>query len=200
MPTERFPFQQACVREALGDDGPIVNVGCLDDQRDFPGNSIKLIAPDRIINTDLAPVHDVFEERDGEPVKTGMVATAADVFFDAARDRWPFEDRVAALVILGDILEHMSEDDIRATLTEARRVGRRLCVTSPEDHRDSNSPEHASHYPRGHHQAHQTIVTEELLRDLLVQSGWEVTGWQLVEYDDGRHWGVRTMGHWVEAS
>ena len=194
MPTDRFQFQQDCVRRALELDGVIINVGCLDDQRFFPQNSIKALDNSRVINTDLY-------QFDPDPWRNGEY-NAADLLFDAAKDRWPFEDGSAALVVLGEILEHMTPDEISATLTEARRVSKRLCITSPEDARQGVngvwvSDEFADEFPRGIR--HRTTVTEGLLRVRLEAAGWTVRSWELVEYDSGEHWGVRTMGHWVEA-
>ncbi|HUK33027.1 MAG TPA: class I SAM-dependent methyltransferase [Vicinamibacterales bacterium] len=181
MTIARFDFQRACVENALAEDGIILNVGCNND----PG-AIKFLDVRRVINCDL------HAEIMGVP-------HVADMLFDAARDRWPFEDGTVSLVVFGDILEHLSEDDIRAALTEARRVSRGVCITVPEDHRpevlDHNG--HSYKHPRG--AVHQTIVTEELLRRALQDAGWTVSDWQVVEYDDGRFWGERTMGHFVEA-
>lgn len=182
MPADRFEFQRECVRAALDDDqGVCLNVGANDDN----GN-LKSLDPDRVINCDLFD-HDQVLDR----------PNAADVLFDAARDRWPFDDGSACLVVLGDILEHLTPDEIEAALIEARRVGRTLCITVPEDHRDEVSDERADTYPRG--AVHRTVVTEQLLRRALKATGWHVTSWRIVEYDDGRFWGQRTMGHFVTA-
>lgn len=177
----RFDFQRECVDSALRDlDGLILNVGANDDPAYLKDRSA------RVVNCDLFQ-HDQVLDR----------PNSVDVCFDAAKDEWPFEDDAAALVVLGDILEHMTPNEIAATLREARRVGRRLCVTVPEDHRGEVSNERADTYPRG--AVHRTTVTRELLRRALIETGWTVTGWREVEYDDGTFWGERTMGHFLSA-
>jgi hypothetical protein len=179
----RFDFQRTCATDALTADarGLVINCGCNDD----PAN-LKALDPDRVLNCDLFE-HDQVLDR----------ANTVDVTFDCARERWPFDDGAAALVILGDILEHLSPAEIKTTLAEARRVGLRLCVTVPEDHRSEVSDERADAFPRG--AVHRTTVTEPLLRELLTETGFEPTGWEHVVYDDGTFWGERTMGHFVQA-
>jgi hypothetical protein len=182
MSADRFAFQRDCIKRALAEsDGLALNVGCNDDD---PRH--KQLDPVRVVNCDLF-AHDQVLDR----------PNAVDVLFDAARDEWPFESSTAALVVLGDILEHLTPEEIGATLREARRVGRKLCITVPEDHRDEVSNERADTFPRG--AVHRTTVTRALLEPLLEWAGWHVTGWQTVEYDDGRFWGQRTMGHFVQA-
>lgn len=188
---DRFAFQRQAVQEtltALGDASIaeqehllIVNVGANDD----PAN-LKYEAPDRVINCDLF-AHDQVLDRPNQ----------VDQIFDCARERWPFADGQAALVILGDILEHLTPEEIGYALREARRVARRLCVTVPEDHRPEVSDERADQFPRG--AVHRTTVTRALLEPLLDWAGWTVTDWREVCYDDGRHWGQQTGGHFILA-
>jgi len=182
MTTLRFDFQRECARRALAElDGFCLNVGCNND----PG-ALKGVDPQRVINCDLFAYDTV-----------GGWDNATDVTFDAAHDRWPFKDRTCALVVLGDILEHMKPVEIDHVLTEARRVAFRLCITVPEDTRETTTDERADEYPQG--AVHRTIVTEGLLRSLLTEAWWEVTDWQHVEYDNGRRWGQQVMGHFVQA-
>ncbi len=181
MSTDRFPFQRRCVTDALDLPGVILNVGCNTD----PGH-LKTCDPDRVVNCDLFAHDNVVDTQN-----------RADVLFDAARDRWPFDDDAAALVVLGDILEHLTADEIAAALGEARRVSQRLCVTVPEDHRPEVNDDRADEFPRG--AVHRTTVTRALLERLLADTGWTVTGWETVEYDSGVFWGQRTMGHFVQA-
>lgn len=198
--SDRFSFQKDCVRQALADDdGLILNVGCCDDQACWPANSLKPLDPARVINCDISAVDELYEDPDDETRVTGTRPTAAEVLFDAARDRWPFDDGSAALVVMGDILEHLSPDDIVAALTEARRVSRRLCVTVPEDTRPTNTPERADQFRRGH--VHRTVVTERLLRNALRNSGWRVRNFHLVpDYDNSsQFWGAQVMGYYVQA-
>ena len=190
MPADRFHFQRDCVDRALmdtelGTDEEsqllVLNVGANDDY-----GQLKQIDPVRVINCDLVAEDQLL----GRPNR-------CDVLFDAARDRWPFDDRSVALTVFGDILEHLSPDEIRLALSEARRVGWQVCITVPEDHRPEVGDEHADTRPRG--AVHRTVVTEDLLRGLLGETGWDVTKWLVVEYDDGTYWGQQTMGHFVEA-
>lgn len=183
MTTLRFDFQRQCVRAALAaSDLLVINCGCNDD----PAH-LKAESPDRVLNCDLFAHDTVIDRRN-----------AVDVLFDAARDRWPFADDDAELVVLGDILEHLKPTEILATLREARRVSLSLCITVPRDERDSNCDEVADSMPRG--AVHRTIVTDELLRHLLEEAGWTVTEWREVEYDSGVFWGKQTMGYFVGAT
>lgn len=198
--SDRFAFQKDCVRHALRDlPGLVLNVGCCDDQACWPANSLKPIDPTRVINCDISAVDEIYDDPEDDTRVTGSRPTAAEVLFDAARDRWPFDDGEAALVVLGDILEHLSPDDIESTLREARRVSARLCVTVPEDTRATNTPERADQFRRGH--VHRTIVTEDLLRAKLKAAGWQVARFHLVpDYDNSsQFWGEQVMGYYVEA-
>jgi hypothetical protein len=198
--SDRFAFQKDEVRKALRElPGMILNVGCCDDQACWPANSLKPIDPQRVINCDISAVDELYEDPDDDTKVTGSRPTAAEVLFDAARDRWPFEDKSAALVVLGDILEHMSIEDIVSTLSEARRVSARLCVTVPEDTRETNTPERADQFRRGH--VHRTVVTEQVLRRALRETGWGVSRFHLVpDYDNSsQFWGQQVMGYYVEA-
>ena len=183
MTTLRFDFQRAQTQAALFQlEGPVLNVGCNED----PAN-LKLENPGRVINCDLFAEDQVLGYRN-----------VVDEVFDAARDIWPFEDREASLVVLGDILEHLSPDEITFALIEARRVSQRLCITVPCDEREENNPQRADTYPRG--AVHRTVVTEQLLRDRLEQAMWTITEWREVEYDNGVFWGKQTFGFFVAAT
>jgi hypothetical protein len=198
--SDRFEFQKDRVRRALADlDGPVLNVGCCDDQACWPSNALKPLDPERVINCDISAVDELYEDPDDDTKVTGTRPTAAEVLFDAARDRWPFEDGSAALVVLGDILEHLSPQEILSTLMSARRVSRRVCITVPEDTRPTNTPERADRFRKGH--VHRTIVTEPLLRRALKQAGWRIVRFTLVpDYDNSsQYWGQQVMGYYVEA-
>lgn len=182
MTTLRFAFQAECAEQALAElDGLCLNVGANDD----PAN-LKALDPERVVNCDLFEQDQVLDR-----------PNAVDVIFDCAKDRWPFEDSDAVLVVLGDILEHLTPEEIGHALREARRVSARLCVTVPEDRRDDVSDERADLFPRG--AVHRTTVTRALLSPLLEWAGWAVTDWREVCYDDGGMWGKRTMGHFIQA-
>lgn len=198
--SDRFAFQKDCVRRALRElPGLVLNVGCCDDQREWPANSLKPIDPQRVLNCDISAVDELYEDPDDDTKVTGYRPTAAEMLFDAARDHWPFADGEAALVVMGDILEHLSPDDIMAALGEARRVSSRLCVTVPEDTRATNTPERADQFRRGH--VHRTLVTESLLRKSLKGAGWRIRNLHLVpDYDNSsQFWGQQVAGYYVEA-
>ncbi len=167
MTLERFVFQRECVQQVLDNDpdGFVLNVGANED----PGD-LKAIDPERVLNCDLFE-HDVVM---GRPNKV-------DRLFDAAADRWPFDDQSCALVVLGDIMEHLTIAEQEHALTEARRVSRRLAITVPQDERETNNDETANNYPRG--AVHRTIVTRPLLRGVLERTGWSVMEWRNVWYE-----------------
>lgn len=188
----RFDFQSECVTCALDElTGLALNIGANDD----PAH-LKQLDPDRVVNCDLFATDQVLD-------RPNMV----DRLFDCARDRWPFEDGEAAIVVLGDIIEHLKPAEIDHALGEARRVTARrrvprddwgrLCVTVPEDHRDDVSDLRADMFPRG--AVHRTTVTRELLIPILSRASWTVQEWREVEYDSGVFWGKRTMGHFILA-
>jgi hypothetical protein len=163
---ERFVFQQEQTRLALAElPGLILNVGCNEDAGDLKG-----IDPDRVVNCDLF-AHDSVMDRPNR----------VDVLFDCAQDTWPFDDDTAALVVIGDTLEHLTAEEQVHALSEARRVAKRLAITVPEDHRDTNNDETADQYPKG--AVHRSVVTRESLRQVLTRSGWEVKAWRNVWYE-----------------
>lgn len=162
MSTDRFVYHQAAVRTALGEtvDGKILQVGTNEDPA-----RLKAIDPARVINSDLFE-HDTVLDR----------PNLVDITFDVARDKWPFKKRTLALVVMGDILEHLTPIEIHKALKEARRVSRRLCVTVPMDTRPENTNQRADLYPRG--AVHRTVVNEDMLRGALAAAGWKITDWR----------------------
>ena len=158
MSTERFPYHQQAVRRALADSHlPVLQVGTNDD----PAH-LKAINPDRVINADLFD-HDQVLDRPNH----------VDLTFDMARERWPYDDQAISLVVMGDVLEHLTVAEIDAALLEARRVSHRLCVTVPQDERPENNDRRADLFPRG--AVHRTIVTEKLIRFAVDAAGWQIT-------------------------
>lgn len=166
MTLERFRFQNEQAQQALAElPGLVINAACNED-----AGQIKDLDPERVINTDLFDYDSVMER-----------PNAADVLFDIARDTWPFEDGSAALVIIGDTMEHLTTEEQVAALTEARRVGKRLVITCPQDERETNNDETADQYPRG--AVHRSIVTRASLRQVLTRTGWEIKTWRNVWYE-----------------
>jgi hypothetical protein len=171
----RFSWQQDRVRQALNEPGDVLNVGCNEDPA-----GLKDIDPDRVINCDLL-AHDRTLDR----------ANRVDVLFDAAEDRWPFSDRQACLVVLGDIVEHLTADELERCLAEARRVGRKLAITCPEDDRPETFQDRSSQYDKG--AVHVTVVTHDYLAAALARTGWTVVSWDEPDY------GFVPKGHFVLA-
>jgi hypothetical protein len=183
MTVLRFDYQRQAALDAIekAHGGFILNVGCNND----PGH-IKDLNVERVLNCDIFDTDSVLGH-----------ANRVDRLFDCAADTWPFERGEAAVVIFGDILEHLSPAEIIHALTEARRVSERLCITVPEDDRETTTPEEADKYARG--AVHRTIVTGALLRGLLEQTGWEVTDWHHVLYGQGLGWSKTVYGYFVMA-
>jgi len=161
--TDRFDYQrQASFYARDHMIGPILNVGCKED----PAH-LKALSPDRVVNCDMC-AHDELHD---QPNK-------ADVLFDCARDRWPFEDQSAAMVIMGDILEHLDATEIRAALSEARRVSQSLCVTTPHDTKVDLA--FAAKWSRG--VRHLTCFMSKDLTDHARDAGWSVVHLRAVDY------------------
>ena len=161
--TDRFDYQrQASFYARDHMTGPILNVGCKED----PAH-LKYYGPDRVVNCDMC-AHDELHD---QPNK-------ADVLFDCARDRWPFEDSSAAMVIMGDILEHLNAMEIVTALAEARRVGQSLCVTTPHDTEVDLA--FAAKWSRG--VRHVTCFTAGGLSDAASGVGWNIVHLRAVDY------------------
>lgn len=170
----RYDFQiQACEEHP----GAVLNIGCNED----PAN-LKARFGDRVINCDLE-AWDHHMDR----------ANRADVVFNCLDVPWPFEERAAELVIFGDILEHFTEPAMEHVLAEAKRVASRVAITVPEDTRIDPVHQHEVWAP-GDYNLHTTVVTRDLLAEVLLNTGWTPTVW--VEGD----WGFDDItGHCVLA-
>lgn len=161
MTMARFPFQRECVAEALAKStGVVLNVGSYND----PGR-LRQVFGSRVLNCDIS---DHFPHR-GENGHCYDLEHQYD-----CRQPWPFEDGEAEMVVLGDILEHLTWAEMRVCLTEARRVSRGLCITVP---RDSRRPEDGQH-----DQFHITVVDAQNLQRVLAETGWHVREWRTVNY------------------
>jgi hypothetical protein len=158
---DRFAFQRQVVADSTG---VVLNVGANED----PAH-LKAFDPDRVVNCDI-------EDWDSHMNRPNYV----DKLFDAAKERWPFEDDSAELVVFGDILEHLKPADCSAVLNEARRVAERLCITVPREVRPEifeQTPPDGNPY-----MFHQVEVTEDYLRGKLQEAGWSVDEWLTVDY------------------
>lgn len=155
MTSTRFTYQADRTREA---EGIVINMGSDDDPAGLKGLG-------SVINCAI------------------WAQNGVDVVMDCTKP-WPFDDDYADLVVLGDILEHLMPDEIIFTLKEAHRVSKKVCITVPEDARDLD-PETGQMrwgwFNEGG-RSHCTVVTEELLRDALEKSKWEILDWQTVDY------------------
>jgi predicted SAM-dependent methyltransferase len=162
VPFDRFEYQRWVVSQVPG---KVLNVGCNEDPA-----KLKTIFGERVVNCDIADT-DYALDRPND----------VDVLFDAAREKWPFADDEAELVVMGDIIEHLRPDDAEGALVEARRVGKMLCVTVPCETRPEELGRQA---PEGNeYQFHQTTVTRDYLDALLERTGWEP--FELLEVDYG---------------
>lgn len=162
MTSERFLFQQMCATKL---DGIVLNVGSNEDPaglRDLLGS--------RCINCDI----EVF---DGGMLRPNVV----DKIFDM-RETWPFPDDYAALVVLGDVLECLLETEISFVLGEAKRVGRNLCVTVPEDDRFIREGHGVGTRDSGA-RSHCTVVTRNRLEGWLAAARWDVKVIEEVDYN-----------------
>jgi hypothetical protein len=159
MTTERFAYQHE-----VGDrfPGKILEVGINDD----PGGN-KGHFGDRLTTADRY-------EWDGAldyPIY-------ADFYFDAGKDTWPFQDDEFELVMMAEVTEHLLPDEAAHAYTEARRVGKNLLITVPQDPRFMDEPEEADK-PGSHH---VNYCTEDYLRGLFKRTGWAVSEWHEKDY------------------
>lgn len=158
MSARRFDFQRSCVDDVLhgGATGLILNAGSEKDPAGLRSMS------DRVINLDIEPHEGV------------------DLVYDITlpwRD-WADEVGPFALVVLGDILEHLTKEHIEFVLQQARRYSQKLCLTIPEETEDRLVPT-TTVYPT----YHQVIVTEGWLRSRLLMTNWEAMQFEVIDYD-----------------
>lgn len=161
MTLDRFPFQRSCVERVTG---KVLNVGCKEDPSHLKEYG-------RTTNMDLRPYDQGIYFNSGT-----IVPIPVDVLHDATVTPWPFEDDEFDLVVLGDILEDLPDNECQlVVLKEAARVSTHLCVTTPED-----TPARDWH--------HFTTITEKRLKDWLDQAGWTIDSFDTVDYGfDGIH-------------
>lgn len=158
----RFDFQLAATAHAQG---IVLNVGCNEDPA-----QLRQRFGSKVVNCDLM----AFDTGMNRP-------NVVDQLFDMTEFPWPFKDDYADLVLMGDVLEHMPYSVIVDCMKEARRVGREMCVTVPEDHR-IDEPAAQKAWKKGEYNEHTTILTDAVLREALDEAGWKPyiflgTGW-----------------------
>lgn len=154
---DRFEFQRQCVSRTIG---KVLNVGCKEDPAHLKSNF-----GDRVINMDIRDFdHDVFYNT-GEKVPIPV-----DIIYSALNFPYPFIDNEFGLIVLGDILEDLPDNECQLdVLNESYRIGQKLCITTPEDTKE-----------RDWH--HYTTITEQRLKDWLTSSNWKIVEFNIVDY------------------
>lgn len=150
----RYDWQIACCKALTG---RVLNVGCNED----PSNLRRRFG-NRVRNCDM----EGWDEHMNRP-------NHVDEIWSAIVFPWPHLEDTVELVVLGDILEHFPPEKMIAICSEARRVGRYLCVTVPEDTRIDEAHQQ-SIYDDAAYNLHTTVVTRAVIDDVLDAAGWEV--------------------------
>lgn len=168
MTLRRWQYQEDAIRST---EGKVLNVGAANDWPNFRSRY-----PGKVTNTDIyrfLPGEHYLYAADSEP-------DSSDIYFDCTVAPWPVEDDDYELVIMGEILEHISNLGAITALKEARRVGNRLVITAPLDPDFLGSDDDDVVTKGG---AHISLITEDVLRLLLELSGWSIVDWQQVDYE-----------------
>lgn len=163
-PTSQFQFQSRYMQ------GRVLNVGCGDDPLNFAGRGV--------INMDIA-----------EKGPVGNVVNKPHIIHDA---REPFPVKNFDSVILGDILEHMSEEDAIKVLKNAgsaRANGGPIIITCPNDagrphteqHKDSQGDET---YTDGVSAFHDRAIELEDLNRMIEAAGLKLFIYQTIDYGE----------------
>ena len=157
---------------------PALNVGCNEDIFDIKGQLDGTNVD--ITNWDVANAR----------------LNKADVIADARSLPQEMHRRYGS-VILGDILEHMSDDDAVAALQSAKQClanGGPIVVTVPSDTRpvaqQRNGAKESDQYCDGVHAFHVNPVTKERLDLWLQRAGLQVQKIQQIDYTNFMGWGV----------
>jgi hypothetical protein len=159
----RLQFQREQVAKTTG---RVINVACKEDPA-----GLRNIFGDRIINADISEIDADY----GVPI-------AIDVVMDC-REIWPFDDDYAELVIMAEILEHLYVQEAIFSLKEARRVAPKLSITLPYDFTlpFGNEFSNVLSTPDGG-RGHCTGWSEDNLRKVLDDVGFEVIEWRTIDY------------------
>lgn len=169
MSSLRLDYQRLIVRQTPG---TVLNVGCNTD----PANLQKIFGRRRVTNHDFIKYDEWLK-----------VDLPVDVVFDISK-KWPAGKGAFDLIVMGDILEHVEEPQAIFALGEARRVGKKLCITVPNDTRlgpgwnsdGTRRPE--SEWVEAPGSYHVQQVTEQKLRAWLEDTNWHITDFKKVPY------------------
>jgi hypothetical protein len=169
MTAKRFGYQIKAAQENIAKFGmPVLNVGCNTDPA-----GLKVMFPNHVVNVDFTRYDYVLDK-----------SIVADLYFDIVQD-WPLANDTVGLVILGDILEHISWENWNHVLGEARRVSRYLCITVPNDNRIITD---LRNYPLGSY--HVIQVMEDKLLQFLSENYWKVQDYQKLGREDKLSWWI----------
>lgn len=170
--TAQFNFQHKHAR------GKIANVGCNDDGFNFRDRGA--------VNIDV--------NTEDELTKRNI---PVDVIADA---RFTYAENEFDTVILGDILEHMTDDDVLNTLESAKialKDGGRIIVTVPDDFRNTQEQHIVEglsnpdlEYTHGVSHYHTRRIPEELVRTWFEKAGLEIETFQEIDYTFCLGWGA----------
>ena len=158
--------------------GLIANVGCNDDGYNFRGRGA--------VNID---------------VNTTDAVTGRTIPVDRLADaRIPYAHNEFDTVILGDILEHMTDDDAVESLKsakEALKVNGRIIITVPNDPRSiqdqnfANEPKDPElEYIDGISHYHTRRIPKELVRSWCKQADLKIEEFQVIDYTFCLGWGI----------
>lgn len=133
--------------------GATLNVGCNNDISELGKGP-------QTVNVDIA----IEDEWTKDPIPVNLLADGRKL---------PFGDSRFDTVILGDILEHCDDGNATHLIHEAKRVGRNIVATCPEDHgaerkgKRANEEGRPGEYIKGVAAYHCGLMTKERLTRLL---------------------------------
>ena len=158
----RFQYQIDAVKLADKESEKfILNVGCNDDPASLKGYS------EKVINCDIHSYDEIMGRENN-----------VDKLFDCGIETWPFDDNSCSLVVFGDIVEHLSYDEIIHAFKEAGRVAEKIVITCPQDPRCEDQV--IEGVPKG--AVHITYTDETFLRDALSNSDLGLVELREIDY------------------
>jgi glycosyltransferase involved in cell wall biosynthesis/predicted SAM-dependent methyltransferase len=149
--------------------GKVINIGCDIDSADLKHQR-------NALNIDIVKETPILKI----PTKVDVVADARDL---PSRFFGKFDT-----AILGDILEHMNDEDIVKSLVSAKKCLKkngRIVITCPEDYRP-HDVQHAvsdnSGYADGISSYHERPITREMMEALIKKAGLTTEYWERLDY------------------